>query len=53
MNWLIMTIGTFIGGTIGWYLGARFGLMTAYILSIVGTAVSFYYTRRFIKEYMP
>ena len=53
MNWLIIALGTTIGGGIGWWLGARFGLMTAYMLSIVGTALSFYYCRRFITEHMP
>jgi hypothetical protein len=53
MNWLLIFVGTTIGGGIGWWIGARVGIMTAYILSMVGTAVSFYYCRRFIKEHMP
>ena len=53
MNWLIIMVGTSIGGGIGWWLGARFDIMTAFILSMVGTAVSYYYCRRFITEHMP
>jgi tetrahydromethanopterin S-methyltransferase subunit G len=53
MKWLLMAVGTTIGGGIGWWVGALFGLMMAYIFSIVGTAVSFYYCRRFITEHMP
>ena len=53
MNWLIIVVGTAMGGGIGWWLGAHIGVMTAYIMSIVGTAASYYYCRRFIREHMP
>lgn len=53
MNWLIILLGTSIGGGIGWWIGAKVGMMTAFILSMVGTAVSLYFCRRFIQEYMP
>jgi len=53
VNWLIILVGTAIGGGIGWWLGAHVSLMTAYLLSIAGTALSFYFCRRFITEHMP
>jgi hypothetical protein len=31
-------IGASVGGWIGWIVGAEVGLMTAYLLSVVGTA---------------
>jgi hypothetical protein len=53
MNKLLVLIGTSIGGSAGWWLGAHVGFMTAFMLSVVGTGVSLYYTRRFIRDYMP
>jgi hypothetical protein len=35
-----------LGGWMGWVLGDRFGIMTAFFLSLVGTAVGVYLARR-------
>jgi hypothetical protein len=35
-------IGASVGGWIGWAVGAHVGLMTAYMLSVVGTALGVY-----------
>ena len=35
-----------IGGWIGWALGDRFGMMTAMVLGLVGTATGVYVARR-------
>ena len=47
---LFAIIGSTIGGWIGWTLGARVGLMTAYTLGVVGTAAGVYYGRRFADQ---
>ena len=45
----------FVGGTIGsyagWALGARAGVMTAFMLSMVGTGIGIYAGRRFAERY--
>ena len=49
---VVMSVST-VTGTIGWYLGARFGIMTAWMLSIVGTAIGVYYSRKWAVENLP
>jgi hypothetical protein len=39
---MLNTLAAFIGGTIGWYLGALAGTGTAFVLSMVGTAAGIY-----------
>ena len=39
---MLNTLAAFIGGTIGWYLGALLGTGTAFVLSMVGTAAGIY-----------
>ena len=46
-------VGATLGGAAGWWLGARFGIMTAFILSTVGTGVGIYLVRRWFREYLP
>jgi hypothetical protein len=42
---MLNTLGAFIGGTIGWYLGAVVGTVSAFVLSMVGTAAGIYYAK--------
>jgi hypothetical protein len=39
-------VGMTIGGWIGWAVGDYVGFMTAFMLSVVGTAAGLYYGRR-------
>ena len=50
MNKLVGFIGATIGSYAGWALGARFGTMTAFMLSIVGTALGIYAGRRVVQD---
>jgi hypothetical protein len=43
-------LGATVGGWIGWAVGEHVGLMTAYMLSVVGTAVGVYGGRRFTSS---
>jgi uncharacterized membrane protein YeaQ/YmgE (transglycosylase-associated protein family) len=52
VNKLLGFIGATIGGSIGWWLGARIGMMTAFMVSIVGTGVGMYAARRFLSDYL-
>ena len=40
-------LGMSIGGWIGWWAGEHVGLMTAFMLSMVGTGAGLYFGRRF------
>lgn len=43
--------GSVVGSTLGWWVGALFGTMTAFLLSIVGTGVGIYVGRLIAAEY--
>jgi len=49
---LVVILGSTVTGTIGWVVGKPFGLMTAWMLSVVGTAIGVYYSRKWIAEYL-
>jgi hypothetical protein len=42
MTRLLILVATTIFGGIGWWLGERHGIMTAFILSMIGTGVGIY-----------
>lgn len=51
MNKLVSFIGMTIGGAIGWYAGNLVGVMTAFILSCVGTGLGLWVARRAFSQY--
>jgi hypothetical protein len=51
MKKMLVFIGTTVGSSIGWWLGDKFGMMTAFALSIVGTGIGMYYGIKFAREY--
>jgi hypothetical protein len=46
MSNLLAFVGATIAGAAGWWLGARIGLMSAFFLSVIGTAIGVYVGRR-------
>ena len=48
---MIWFLGTTIGGIIGLWLGAFVGVMTAYIVSTIGSGIGLYYARRLANDY--
>lgn len=50
MSKLLMLLGSSVGGAIGWWLGARVGIMTAFFLSVLGTGVGLYVGRRLAER---
>jgi uncharacterized protein YcfJ len=50
---MLVLAGTSLGGWIGWALGDRFGLMAAFMLSLVGTAAGLYFANRIARNYLP
>ncbi len=47
MSKLLALVGATLGGAVGWWLGAFIGLMTAFMLSMIGTGLGVYAGRRF------
>jgi len=45
-------IGATVVGAAGWWAGEHVGLMTAFVLSMVGTGVGLYAGRRVAREYL-
>jgi hypothetical protein len=39
-------LGATVGGYAGWALGARFGTMTAFVISMIGTGLGLYVGRQ-------
>jgi hypothetical protein len=52
MRKLVGFISTTIGSTIGWYAGAPFGFMTAFITMIIGTALGLYVGYKLMDNYL-
>ena len=51
MGKLLAFVGATIGGYAGWALGARVGVMSAFMVSMVGTGIGMYYGRKIGREY--
>ncbi|HET7458679.1 MAG TPA: hypothetical protein VFJ74_13615 [Gemmatimonadaceae bacterium] len=51
MTKILGFVGATIGSAIGWWAGAPVGMMTAFMLSMVGTGVGIYAGRRFAERY--
>ena len=51
MGKLLYFCSTMLGGWVGWAFGERFGIMTAFFLSLVGTALGVYAARRITRSF--
>jgi hypothetical protein len=51
MGKLFSFVGATILGYVGWYIGAKVGITTAFIVSMVGTGVGMYYGRLIARNY--
>jgi hypothetical protein len=49
---LCIFVGLNLGGYVGWELGEHIGLMTAFLVSGLGSAVGIYVGWRFAREYL-
>lgn len=50
---ILILVGTTVGSSIGWWLGAYAGTMTAYMLSMVGLGIGMWVGARMAKQYEP
>ena len=46
-------IGMTVGGWLGWAVGASISIFTAFAVSMVGTGLGLYLTRRITKSLLP
>ena len=46
MTKIIVMLTTTVGSALGWWLGARFGIMTAFVLSMIGFGVGMWAGRK-------
>jgi len=51
MRGLLGTLGMFIGGWIGWWLGSQWDVIPGLFLSLFGSAAGLYYGRRVFYDY--
>jgi len=49
---IIKLVAATLGGYAGWWLGEHVGLMTAFFLSVIGTAIGVYLAQRWAAEYL-
>ncbi|HYR99000.1 MAG TPA: hypothetical protein VEO58_08285 [Gemmatimonadales bacterium] len=42
MSKILTFLGASVGGAVGWWLGAPIGMMTAFVVSMLGTGVGMY-----------
>jgi hypothetical protein len=50
---LLDLVGMTAGGWLGWMAGAWLSIFTAFIISVIGTGVGLYATRRFARGWLP
>jgi hypothetical protein len=53
MKRLLVMVGATVGGSIGWWAGSGVGIMTAFLLSVVGTAAGIYAAIKVYENYLP
>ena len=51
MGKLFITIGIFVFGWLGWWIGSRFGFTTAYFLSFAGSLIGVYVGWRVNRDF--
>ena len=52
MEKIITTLGAFIFSWLGWWIGAQISIMTAFMVSMVGTGFGIYAGRRVTRHYL-
>jgi len=44
-------VGATLGSYLGWWAGSRFGIMTSFMLSMIGTGFGIYFGRKAARHY--
>ncbi|MGD8321339.1 MAG: hypothetical protein PVJ02_12820 [Gemmatimonadota bacterium] len=53
MQRILNLCGMTIGGWLGWVIGAKVSIFTAFIVSMVGTGVGLYYAQKITRALLP
>ena len=53
MKRLLDLVGMTLGGWLGWVAGAPVSTFTAFLVSVVGTGLGLWATRRFLTSLLP
>ena len=53
MKRILVMVGATVGGSIGWWAGSGVGIMTAFLLSVVGTGAGIYAAIKVYENYLP
>lgn len=53
MKGVLNMLGMTVGGWIGWVLGARISIFTAFVVSMVGTGFGLYYAQKVTRALLP
>ena len=53
MRFILWIACSSLGGWIGWAAGDRFGIMAAFMLSLIGTAAGVYAATWLSRRYLP
>ena len=51
MKKLLVLVGSTLGSALGWWLGARVGIMTAFTVSMVGLGVGIWVGARLARNF--
>lgn len=51
MSKLLWFVGATAGGWLGWWVGSLVGTFTAFMISIVGTALGIYWARSYTADH--
>jgi hypothetical protein len=51
MTKLMIMVTSTIGSAIGWWVGAKIGIMTAFMVSMLGTGIGIYYGRKAAQHF--
>lgn len=52
MRGIFATLGTFLLGSIGWAIGQHVGLLTAVVLSAIGSGFGLYWGRKLFDAWL-
>lgn len=51
-NRFVTMLAVSLGGSAGWWLGAKIGFMTGYFVSVIGASAGLYLGRQFGRHYL-
>lgn len=53
MKAILNLCGTTLGGWLGWAIGAKVSIFTAFVISTIASGVALYYCNKFTRAMLP